>query len=149
MTMIRWAALALVTALAGSQLIRPDRTNPPSQPGASLLAHAPANVKAIMERSCRDCHSNDTEWPWYSNVAPMSWALASHVKEGRENFNYSQWTSYDADDQDRLLGAMCNLTRRGRMPFPSYLLIHRDAKLSPAEVEAICAWSEKMRDTLQ
>ena len=147
--MIRWAALALVTAIAGAQMIRPDRTNPASQPGASLLAHAPANVKAIIERSCRDCHSNDTEWPWYSSVAPMSWALASHVKEGRENFNYSQWTSYDADDQDRLLGAMCNLTKRGRMPYPSYLVIHRDAKLSPAEVEAICAWSEKMRDTLQ
>ena len=147
--MIRWAALALVTAFAGSQLIRPDRTNPPSQPGASLLAQAPANVRAIMERSCRDCHSNDTEWPWYSNVAPMSWALVSHVKDGRENFNYSQWSSYDADDQDRLLGAMCNLTKRGRMPLPSYLLVNRDKKLSAAEVEAICAWSEKMRDTLQ
>ena len=147
--MIRWAVLAFLAAFAGAQLIRPDRTNPPSQTTASLLAHAPANVAAIMQRSCRDCHSNDTDWPWYSNVAPMSWALASHVKEGRDNFNYSEWSSYDADDQDRLLGAMCNLTKRGRMPLRSYLFIHRDARLSAADVQAICSWSEQMRDTLQ
>jgi hypothetical protein len=147
--MIRWAVMAFVTAFAGAQLIRPDRTNPPSRPAASLLTQAPSNVAAILERSCRDCHSNQTTWPWYSNVAPISWTLVSHVRTGRDNFNYSEWTSYDDDDQDRLLGAMCNLTKRGRMPLPSYLLIHRDAKLSPSDIEAICSWSEKMRDTLQ
>jgi hypothetical protein len=147
--MIRWAALAFVTAFAGAQLIHPDRTNPPSPAAASLLAQAPSNVAAIMQRSCGDCHSNATTWPWYSVVAPVSWAVAHDVHEGRDNFNFSEWTSYDADDQDKLLGAMCNLTRRGRMPLPSYLLLHRDAKLSQAEIATLCTWSEKMRDTLQ
>jgi heme-binding protein len=106
-------------------------------------------TRALAKRACFDCHSNLTTWPWYSNVAPMSWMLASHVTSGRDDFNYSEWKSYDEDDQDKLLGAMCNLTRRGRMPLPSYLVLHRDAKLSPAEVNAICNWSDKMRDTLQ
>lgn len=147
--MIRWALVVFLTAFAGAQLVRPERTNPASPPSASLLAHAPATVSAILQRSCRDCHSNDTTWPWYSNVAPASWALASHVNEGRLDFNYSEWTSYSEDDQDRLLGAMCNLTRRGRMPLSSYLIIHHDAKLSPTDVATLCAWTEKMRDTLQ
>ena len=79
----------------------------------------------------------------------MSWGVAGHVREGRDAFNYSEWGSYDPDDQDKYLAAMCNLTKRGRMPLPSYLLLHRDARLSQAEVATISAWSEKMRDTLQ
>ena len=147
--LLRWAAIAFVTAFAGAQFVRPDRTNPVSAPSASLLRHAPPEVSSIIERSCRDCHSNDTSWPWYSGIAPMSWGVVGHVHDGRDAFNYSEWSSYDADDQDKYLAAMCNLTRRGRMPLPSYLIIHRDAKLSQPEIATICAWAEKMRDTLQ
>jgi heme-binding protein len=149
MAAIRWSATLFLIALAGAQVVRPDRTNPKSDPAASLLRHAPPAVASIIQRSCRDCHSNETTWPWYSNLAPMSWMLASHVTSGRDDFNYSEWSSYNEDDQDKLLGAMCNLAKRGRMPLPSYLVIHRDAKLSAAEVNTLCTWSEKMRDTLQ
>jgi hypothetical protein len=79
----------------------------------------------------------------------MSWSVAGHVHEGREAFNFSEWSSYDEDDQDKYLAAMCNLTKRGRMPLPSYLLIHRDAKLSQEEIATICTWANKMRDMLQ
>jgi hypothetical protein len=82
-------------------------------------------------------------------VAPVSWLLAGDVHKGRERFNFSEWTSYPSDDQDKFLGAMCHLVQRGRMPLPIYLLIHRDAKPSEAEIKALCAWSDKMRDTLQ
>jgi hypothetical protein len=146
---IRWAAVAFVTAFAGAQFVRPDRTNPASPPAASLLRHAPPEVSSILEHSCRDCHSNETTWPWYSGIAPMSWGVASHVLAGRDAFNFSEWSSYSEDDQDKYLSAMCNLTKRHRMPLPSYLLIHRDAKLTDAEIATICGWSEKMRDTLQ
>lgn len=146
---VRWALLLFLVVFIGAQFVRPDRSNPATTPGASLLAHTPPPVGAILERSCRDCHSNDTRWPWYTNVVPTSWLVATHVHEGRDHFNYSQWTSYDNDEQDKLLGAMCSLPKRGRMPLPSYLLIHRDAKLSAADVTALCAWSEKMRDMLQ
>lgn len=145
----RWLLLFVLVVFIAAQAFRPDRTNPPTAPGASLITRATPQVAAILDRSCRDCHSNDTRWPWYTNVSPTSWLVADHVDHGREHFNYSQWTSIDEDEQDKLLGGMCSLAERGRMPLPSYLLVHRDAKLSPADVKTLCAWSEKMRDMLQ
>ena len=145
----RIALFVVLVAAIGIQFIRPSRANPPVDPAHSLLPMAPADVRAILDRSCRDCHSNQTRWPMYSQIAPMSWLVAAHVRDGRDRFNYSEWTSYDSDDQDKLLGGVCSLTRRNRMPLPSYLLIHRSAKLSAADVATLCAWSDKMRDTLQ
>jgi hypothetical protein len=145
----RWALLIVLVAAIGIQAVRPDRTNPPVNPAHSLLPKAPADVRAILERACRDCHSNETRWPLYTEVAPTSWLVANHVHAGRDRFNYSEWTTYDTDEQDKLLGGVCSLPKRGRMPLPSYLIIHRDAKLSPSDVTTLCAWSEKMRDTLQ
>ena len=133
----------------GLQFVRPDRTNPPASAASSLKATAPSQVTAILDRSCRDCHSNETRWPWYTNVSPMSWFVANHVHHGRDHFNYSEWATYPSDDQDKFLGAMCDLTKRERMPLPSYLLIHRGAALTPADVTTLCTWSDKMRDTLQ
>jgi hypothetical protein len=145
----RWGLLLCLVVFIGAQFVRPDRSNPPSTPAASLLTKATPEVAAILDRACRDCHSNETRWPWYTNVSPTSWLVASHVHNGRDHFNYSQWTSIDEDDQDKLLGAMCSLTERRRMPLPSYLWMHRRAQLSPADVKTLCAWSEKMRDMLQ
>lgn len=145
----RWILLSLLVLLIAAQAIRPDRSNPPSVAGASLMTHATPEVAAILNRACRDCHSNETRWPWYTNVAPTSWFVANHVNHAREHFNYSQWTAIDADEQDQLLGGMCSLAERGRMPLPSYLIVHREAKLSPADVKTLCAWTEKMRDMLQ
>src|SRR3954467_12512713 len=129
----RWALLLFLVAFIGAQAYRPDRTNPSVTAGASLLSKAPPEVAAILDRSCRDCHSSETRWPWYTNVAPTSWLVANHVHHGREHFNYSERKSLDEDEQDKLLGAMCNLTQRGRMPVPSYLMLHPDARLSPAD----------------
>lgn len=145
----RWILSILLVAFIGMQFVQPGRTNPRVAPSASLLARTPPEITALLERSCRDCHSNDTRWPLYSYVAPMSWLVADHVSHGRDHFNYSEWTAYDSDDQDKFLGAMCSLTQRERMPLPSYLLMHRGAKLSPDDVRTLCAWSDKMRDTLQ
>ena len=145
----RWILFLFLVVFIGAQFHRPDRSNPASTPGASLMAKTPPEVGAILDRACRDCHSSETRWPWYTNVSPVSWLVADHVHHGREHFNYSEWTAIDEDEQDKLLGGMCSLAERGRMPLPSYLLIHRNAKLSPADVKTLCAWSEKMRDMLQ
>jgi len=157
MTLVRvsrwtaWALAIVLILLIGAQFLGADRTNPPSKSGASLLAQksTPPEVGAILERSCRDCHSNETRWPWYSHIAPISWVLLQHVNAGRDRMNYSMWTSYDSDDQDKFLNGMCSLPKKGRMPLPSYLWIHRDARLSDADIKTLCAWSDKMRDTLQ
>jgi hypothetical protein len=148
----RWFRRLLIVLAAvflAMQVVRPDYTNPPVQQAHSLVPKAPSDVRAILDRSCRDCHSNETRWPFYSKIAPMSWLVAGHVHDGRDRFNYSEWTAIDVDDQDKFLGSMCTLSKRGRMPLPSYLLIHRDARMSPGDIATLCAWSEKMRDTLQ
>lgn len=142
-------ALILLILFLAAQAIRPAKTNPPSDPSASLMTRAPREVAQIFDRSCRDCHSNETRWPLYSQIAPMSWLVGYDVREGRDHFNYSEWTSIDPDDQDKLLGGVCTLTKRGRMPQWQYLMIHRGAKLSPGDVSTLCAWSEKVRDTIQ
>lgn len=146
---LRRLPLILFVLLVVAQLVRPAKTNPPSNPSANLMTKAPHDVAQIFDRACRDCHSNETRWPLYSQVAPMSWLVAYDVREGRDHFNYSEWTSIDPDDQDKLLGGVCTLAKKGRMPLWQYVLIHRGAKLSPTEVTTLCTWSEKMRDTIQ
>ncbi|MEO6214172.1 MAG: heme-binding domain-containing protein, partial [Vicinamibacterales bacterium] len=127
----------------GIQFFGPARTNPATDPAGTLMARVrvPAEAAAVLQRACRDCHSNDTRWPWYSTVAPASWFVIDHVNHGRSHFNYSEWTRYAPADAERLLNSSCELARKGAMPLPSYLRIHRDAALSPADIETLCQWS--------
>jgi hypothetical protein len=132
-----------VLALAGIQAIRPARTNPSSNPADALTSHirVPSDAAAILDRSCRDCHSNDTRWPWYSRVAPASWLVIDHVNHGRSHFNLSDWGTYDRQRQAELLKNSCELARKASMPMPSYLLAHRGARLSAADVDTLCTWA--------
>jgi hypothetical protein len=136
--------LVVVVAFAGIQLVRPARTNPPSDPASAMASHVtvPADVAAILDRSCRDCHSHDTRWPWYSHVAPASWLVAHDVEEGREHLNFSTWSDLSALDQRESLKEMCKEVRKGAMPIRPYLIVHRGAALSAQEVDAFCGWTE-------
>jgi hypothetical protein len=140
---LKWMAIALVAILAAMQLIRPARTNPPVDPAKTIQAHAQLTpeVAAILDRSCNDCHSNQTRWPWYSNFAPVSWFLVSHVNEGREDMNFSNWAEYSQSEQQNYLKKMCKEVQRGDMPIHSYLWLHTDAKLSSADVKTLCDWA--------
>ena len=146
---VRVVLFVFLVLFIGAQFVRPDRTNPPTPAGGALMSKMTPEVAAIIDRACRDCHTNDTRWPWYTNITPTNWLVANHVQHGREHVNFSTWSAYDEDEQDKFLGGMCSLPKRGRMPLPSYLYIHREARLSEADVAALCAWSEKMRDMLQ
>lgn len=144
--MTRWAtrvALAFVVLLALIQFARPARTNPPFDPAQTLHAQLPPNAAAadVVDRSCRDCHSHETVWPWYSQVAPVAWLVAHDVNDGRRAMNFSQWTGYAPDRQRKLLRDSCEAVSEGEMPMWSYLVLHRDARLAPADVTAICALS--------
>lgn len=135
------AGLALL--LLAVQVYRPDRTNPVSDPSAAIDAGArvPAQVVAILKRSCYDCHSHATRWPWYSNVAPMSWGVANHVADGRAEFNFSTWNTIPARTRIKKLDAMCDEVREGKMPLSSYLLLHQDAGMSEPDRRVVCDWS--------
>ncbi len=107
-------------------------------PGGSQRSGA----SAVLDRACRDCHSNDTRWPWYTNVAPVSWFVIDHVNHGRRHFNYSDWAQYAPEDARRILENTCEYARQGSMPRPSYLWMHRDARLSDVDVATLCDWTD-------
>ncbi|MCF6206325.1 MAG: heme-binding domain-containing protein [Sulfurovum sp.] len=101
---------------------------------------APDDVMAILKRSCFDCHSNHTKFPWYSSIAPVSWFTKLHVKEGREHLNFSTWASYDNEKKLKYLEKIPKAIE-SKMPLPSYLLIHKEAKLSEADKEKLTSWA--------
>ena len=97
-------------------------------------------VGKILDRSCQDCHSNRTAWPWYSHVAPVSWVITRHVNEGREILNFSDWATQPPSEGERLL--ICDAVTDGRMQLHDYSAIHRNARLSKQDVQVICAWAD-------
>ena len=135
---------------AGAQLVRPERVNPPASDGQSLEEHArvPTEVAGVLRRSCMDCHSNRTDWPWYSNVAPASWLVVDHVNHGRRHLNFSEWGEYERREAGHLLEGICDTARGGVMPLDSYTLVHRGARLAPADVKALCDWANEERRRL-
>jgi hypothetical protein len=100
---------------------------------------------AILQRSCWDCHSNETRWPWYSRVAPVSWLVAEDVEDGRRHANFSAWDRYDAKDSDEVMEEVIEVMEEAEMPIWQYTLVHGDAKLSTDERERLIAWAREMR----
>lgn len=128
--LLRLAAILIVAALA-IQLVPYGRshTNPP-------VLQEPAwdspQTRALAQRACFDCHSNETVWPWYSNIAPISWLAQRDVEEGREKLNFSEWGRGEQE-----IDELAEVIREGEMPMPIYLLQHPEARLSAAEKQAL------------
>ena len=147
---VKWVVIVLICLLVLIQLKRPARTNPLVDESQTIEAHTqmPPQVKDILDRSCRDCHSHKTEWPWYTNVAPVSWWITDHVNEGRKNLNLSEWGKLDKDRQDKKLRQICDEVEDGAMPLPSYLPMHPKAKLSEQDKKTLCDWTAAERERL-
>lgn len=135
--------IVIVVFLVVAQFIRPSHVNPPIDPAKTLVANAPvpANVEAIFERSCYDCHSNKTVYPWYNNAAPVSWLLARDVSQGRRELNFSEWGDYTQKRKLRKLKGICDEIKEDDMPLWFYRPLHPAAKLSGADKTAICTWT--------
>ena len=145
----RGAVLGFLGLLIGIQLIRPARTNPVVVPSHTLeaIVPVPGQVESILQRACNDCHSDLTRWPWYSNVAPVSWFVIDHVDSGRRHANFSDWLPRDlsktpAEYTRERFQAICKEVQSHNMPMTSYLLVHRAAKLSQGDIETICQWTK-------
>ena len=147
---LKWAGLGLIVLLVVIQAIRPARTNPPVDENSTIQAHSniTPEVAVIFERSCKDCHSSRTVWPWYSQVAPVSWLLVSDVNGARKEFSLSEWGSYDAKKQARKLQDMCEQVEKGEMPLGIYVALHPLAKLSDADKQTLCDWTKRESDRL-
>jgi hypothetical protein len=140
-TRLKQAAVVFVVLVVAAQLVRPERANPPTDPRGAIEAHAEAmsGLVTVLDRSCRDCHSNKTEWRWYAQVAPLSWVWARAVAEGRNAVNFSEWAAYTPEQQQTLLAASCQDASEGKMPGGAYTLLRSDARLSEGDIQTICA----------
>lgn len=150
LSVLKWSLIIGVVCLVIAQFFGPAKTNPASDTTQSIESRlqVTAPVAAILDRSCNDCHSNKTRWPWYSNVAPVSWFVIDHVNEGRENMNLSEWGKYEPRDIDGLLRKMCREVRSGGMPLSSYTPLHPGSKLSAEDVKTLCDWTDGERARL-
>jgi Haem-binding domain len=102
-----------------------------------------SDIGKTVERACANCHSNDTNWPWYSHVPPVSWWIHKHVRDGREKLNFSEWTSYSGRQQHDALESICGVISTERMPPTSYVMMHPEARLTAQDKMALCFWSAK------
>ncbi|MDR3672177.1 MAG: heme-binding domain-containing protein [Holophaga sp.] len=129
--------LGLVLVGVVIQFIPVSRTNPPVEGDIPT----PPEVKAILRASCYDCHSNETVWPWYSRVAPVSWLVSSDASEGRGRFNFSTWNRYDPQRQAALRARIIREVRGGDMPPWYYTIKHTGAKLDAGQRALLEAWA--------
>lgn len=141
---IKILAIVVVTLLLVAQVFRPERTNPPADPkhGIHAILTVDPLTADVMTRSCNDCHSNQTVWPWYSRIAPASWLVVSDVRRGRSALNFSEWSTYNPEERRKHLEGMCEEVSTGEMPAVQYTLIHANARLTPQEKAAVCSWTK-------
>jgi hypothetical protein len=136
-TVIRWILLGLLLLLVVIQFVPIDRVNPPVE----AEVPAPVHVRVILRRACYDCHSNETVWPWYSHVAPLSWLLVRDVQEGRAELNFSTWNQHSTQRQAKKLQESRKEVQEGDMPPWYYLPVHRHARLSVEDRAALRNWT--------
>lgn len=143
---IRRSLYAIVLFFLVAQLFLPSRTNPEVDPTRTIRASLTIQpvVAFALARSCYDCHSNHTVWPWYSKVAPASWLVVSDVRRGRKALNFSDWRSLNPEKQPEILKEICSEVAEREMPTEEYLLMHPRAKLTGAELQAICSWAHSV-----
>ena len=138
---LKQGILVFVVIFAAAQFVRPERANPVTDASHAIQASAetPGEFVAVLDRSCGDCHSNRTVWPWYTRVAPVSWLMAAGVKKGREVVNFSEWADYDAATRQALLVKSCEAVSNGAMPGGAWTTLHPEARLSKHDIAIICA----------
>ncbi len=140
--MAKWMkkfAVGLIAILIVAQFVPVARVNPTErgQPAA------PGEVQAILQRACYDCHSNETRWPWYAQVAPASFLIARDVNEGRRQLNFSLWSQFNERRKSRKLKEIVEQVEKSKMPQWYYVSLHPDAKLSAADRELIIKWARQ------
>lgn len=147
MKLLKKISLAVVVVLVGMQFFSPTKNiSPGSHTEVFIKETNPSTeLKTIFENSCYDCHSNNTEYPWYNNIAPISYLLADHVKEGKKHLNFSEWQGYSLRKKDRLLEEIEEVVIDGNMPLNQYTFFHNNTELTPNEVNKLVEWVRQTR----
>lgn len=138
--------LILVGLLVVAQFIPIDRSVPAAEPGADFLTavDAPPAMATLIQNACYDCHSYQSEYPWYAKVAPVSFWIQGHIKGARQQLNFSDWTSYPAEKAAHKLEECFEEVQERHMPMKSFTLLHPEAKLSDEQVSALAQWFQQL-----
>jgi len=149
--MIRKILVLLLIAFIVIQFFRPEKNIAATKSAndITMVYPVPENVQQIFARSCNDCHSNNTQYPWYAEVQPAAWFLADHIKDGKDELNFSEFGTYRIARQNKKMKECIKQIKDGDMPIDSYTFIHRDANLSDADKQAVITWCESVQKTLQ
>ncbi|HTB79628.1 MAG TPA: heme-binding domain-containing protein [Opitutaceae bacterium] len=149
--MLRKILLGLAVVFVAIQFVRPAKNLSPAVGPTDITAKVtvPAEVQSVLTKACYDCHSDNTRYPWYAEVQPVGWWLASHIRDGKGHLNFSEFGAYDAKRADRKLHGAGRTIDTGFMPLHSYLWIHRDAVLTAAEKKLLIDWTEAARAELK
>lgn len=136
--------IVIVVAIIAMQFFRIDKTNPTIVPAEQMttLLQPPVEVEKILKNACYDCHSYETEYPWYTDIAPISWWIKNHIIKGRENLNFSTWGQYDKEGQNEALRRSKRMVVKGFMPPQQYMAGHPEANLTLGKREIIAKWLE-------
>ncbi len=151
--MIKRILLLLLAALIFIQFFHPEK-NINENPSAmdkdiSSASFVPDSIFKILETSCYDCHSNNTEYPWYAEVQPVAWWMNNHIREGKREINFDEFASYRPGKQYRKLDEIIKQVQEGEMPLKSYTFIHKYAILSSRQKQAIIAWANAAMDSMK
>jgi hypothetical protein len=139
--------IGIVALILIIQFFRIDKSNPPIKEEMDFIkiTNTPVKIGTVLRTSCYDCHSNETNYPWYTNMAPFSWWTKHHINEGRAELNFSEWGSYNAKKADHKLEECVEQIQEGEMPMSSYLMAHKEAELSEEQKQLLMDWFLSLR----
>jgi hypothetical protein len=151
MKIVKIIALILLVGFVGIQFVPTDLNQSDTVPKTDFLLvnNTQENISALLQESCYDCHSNNTEYPWYNKVQPAAWFLEDHINEGKEELNFNEWDAYSNRRKNSKLKSIISQVKDDEMPLASYTLIHKDAKLSNSEKTLIIDYMKNLKETLK
>lgn len=143
----KWFFIFLVAGFIVIQFIRIDKSVPDYDVSGDFLAiHKPdAKVATLIKNACYDCHSFESKYPWYAEIAPVSWMVGDHIEEGREHLNFSLWSSLESGKQDHKLEESIEEMEKGKMPDPNYIKMHDEANLSESDQQTLIGYFQSLR----
>ncbi|WP_092205767.1 heme-binding domain-containing protein [Bizionia echini] len=150
MRIVKIIAIILLVAFVGIQFIPTTRNQSDTVPLTDfmLVNNVPKTIQKKLQVSCYDCHSNNTQYPWYNKIQPVAWFLEDHIKEGKAELNFSEWDSLSSRRKSSKLRSIIKQIESGEMPLYSYTLIHRDATFSELEAKEMINWITQLKDSL-
>ena len=151
MKIVKIIALILLVGFVGIQFVPTDLNQSYTVPKTDFLLvnNTQENISALLQESCYNCHSNNTEYPWYNKVQPVAWFLEDHINEGKEELNFNEWDAYSNRRKNSKLKSIISQVKDDEMPLASYTLIHKDAKLSNSEKTLIIDYMKNLKETLK